>query len=327
MRKLIGPKVIKTTVEETQKRKADCLIGFQQRDIPVALKASRELKLPGLTSFQNQHTFHGRWPLPRLKESVFARLVRDKLTMGICTSPAVQEELIHRFRVPLEKTCVIYNGVEVVNFPEVDSQETIRIRSEFGVGSDELMLVNVGRIDPQKGLDTLAKSFAEVKKKYPRRKVKLVQVGDVISGPNEHNVRKYRDMVAAYIKLQKLEDSFILAGWRNDCPSILKAADIYVHSAIWEGWSLAVVEAMGARLPSIQTDCCGIPEHYEQGRHGYIVPSGNVESLANAMSQMIEFPAEKRREIGEAGFQFAAEYFEIRKTSQRFVKLVEENLN
>ena len=41
----------------------------------------------------------------------------------------------------------------------------------------------------------------------------------------------------------------------------------------------------------------------------------------------MHFTGEKRSEIGEAGFQFAAEYFEIQKTSQRFVRLVEEYLN
>ncbi|QDU81413.1 Spore coat protein SA [Polystyrenella longa] len=326
MNKLIGPAVIKNTVEQARKYTLDCLIGFQQRDIPVALKASKELNLPALTSFQNQHTFHGRWPLPKLKESIFARLVRKELTLGICTSPAVQEEVVQRFKVLRKKTCVVYNGVEVLNFPEVSPEACQLVRDEFGIASDELMLINVGRIDPQKGLETLAQAVVQFKKSHPDQKFKLIQVGDVIAGPNQQNILKYREKLVDYVKSHGLADCFIMAGWRNDCPTLLKAADIYVHSAIWEGWSLAVVEAMGARLPSIQTDCCGVPEHYEQGKHGFIVPKGDASALSNAMAQMIEFSAEKRSEIGEAGFQFAAEYFEIQKTSQRFVQLVEENL-
>ncbi|MCA9040372.1 MAG: glycosyltransferase family 4 protein [Planctomycetaceae bacterium] len=327
MNRLIGPTVIRKTVEQARQKKANCLIGFQQRDIPVALKASRELNLPGITSFQNQHTFHGRWPMPLLKETVFARLVRQKLTMGICTSPVVQEEVIQRFRVPEERTSVVYNGVEVLNFPEVSGEACQMVRNEFGIAADELMMINVGRIDPQKGLETLVSAVAQLKQAHPERKFKLIQVGDVIAGPNQQNILKYRDKIVASVKSNGLEETFIMAGWRNDCPTLLKAADMYVHSAVWEGWSLAVVEAMGARLPTIQTDCCGVPEHYEQGKHGYIVPKNDPAALAKAMTEMMHFTGEKRSEIGEAGFQFAAEYFEIQKTSQRFVRLVEEYLN
>lgn len=327
LKELIGPTVIRQTMDEARRLKANCLIGFQQRDIPVALKVSEALKLPGITSFQNQHLFHGRWPVPKLKEFVFSRLVRQKLTMGICTSPVVQSEVVNRFRVPAERTCVVYNGVEVVNFPDVSDEDCRRVRDEFGLSIDELMLINVGRIDPQKGLETLAKAITRVRELLPGKKFKLIQVGDVIAGPNRQNTLKYKERIVHYIKSHGLEENFDMAGWRNDCPTLLKAADIYVHSAHWEGWSLAVVEAMGARLPSIQTDCCGIPENYEQGKHGFIVPKEDPEALARATVEMMSFSDEQRKEIGEAGFRFAAEYFEIQKTSRRFVQLVEEYLN
>lgn len=327
LNKLIGPAVIRKTRDEAKRLRADCLIGFQQRDIPVALKVSRALNLPGITSFQNQHLFHGRWPLPRLKETIFSRLVRQKLTMGICTSPVVQSEVVHRFRVPEDRTSVIYNGVEVVNFPEVSSDDCQRVRAEFEIGPDELMLINVGRIDPQKGLETLAEAVSRVKEIVPERKFKLIQVGDVVPGPNHQNILKYKQRLVEFVRSHGIENNFIMAGWRNDCPVLLKAADLYVHSAEWEGWSLAVVEAMGARLPSIQTDCCGIPDHYEQGKHGFIVPRGDAEALAGATAAMMRFSDEERKAIGQAGHDFAAEYFEIQKTSRRFVQLVEQYLN
>jgi glycosyltransferase involved in cell wall biosynthesis len=75
------------------------------------------------------------------------------------------------------------------------------------------------------------------------------------------------------------------AGWRDDVPAILHAADAYVHSSLWEGppLPLAMLEAMASRLPFIGTDCSGYPAGFQNGRHGFIVPTGRAGELARAM--------------------------------------------
>ena len=315
------PSVIAKTARIAAGFGADVVIGVNARDRAVALKTATRLKLPGVLSLQNRHHFHGPLFVPRLKEAYYRRAMQNDLTMAICSSPAVEEEMRERFSVSSERTCVVYNGVDVINFPDFSDNEKQQVREKFQIGPDELMLVNVGRIDIQKGLEVLTRAFKEVIDSG--RKAKLIQVGDVHDGPNAVQMSAYFSSLKSYLQENNLADRFIFAGWRNDCPLLLRAADMYVHSAQWEGWPLSVVEAMGAALPVIMTDCSGRPEGFIDCEHGIIVPRNDVAALAAAMKTFIDLPAQDRNEIGQRGRQFATDHFEISRTGRKFVEIVE----
>ncbi|MCA9040371.1 MAG: glycosyltransferase family 4 protein [Planctomycetaceae bacterium] len=315
------PSVISKAARIAGEFGADCIIGVNARDRAVALKTATRLKVSGVLSLQNKHHFHGPLFVPRLKESYYRKAMQNHLTMAICSSPAVEEEMQERFSIPQTRTCVVYNGVDVENFPEASTEEIARIRESFQIQPDELMLVNVGRIDKQKGLEILVQAFREII--LSGKKARLIQVGDVLEGPNAVEMTAYFNSLKTFLKEHQLEDQFIFAGWRNDCPLLLRAADIYVHSAQWEGWPLSVVEAMGASCPVIMTDCSGRPAGFTDLEHGIIVPKNHVAALAEAMQTMMGLSSEERSRIGEQGHQFAVEHFEITRTSRKFVEIVE----
>jgi glycosyltransferase involved in cell wall biosynthesis len=107
---------------------------------------------------------------------------------------------------------------------------------------------------------------------------------------------------------------------------LLAGADAYVHAARWEGWPLAVLEAMAAARPTITTDCCGRPEGFRDGVHGQVVPSGDVGALRDAMLRMASMDADAREAAGRAVRALAEEHYDIRDVSKRFVGMVEELL-
>ncbi|QDU81412.1 Spore coat protein SA [Polystyrenella longa] len=316
------PSVITKTAKIASEFGADCVIGVNARDRSVALKTANRLKLPGVLSLQNMHHFHGPMFVPRLKESYYRKAMQNHLTMGICSSTAVEDEMRERFSIPEERTCVVYNGVDVLNFPKATDEEIQQTRDAFQLQPDELMLVNIGRIDIQKGLEVLTSAFQQII--ASGRKAKLIQVGDVLDGPNAAEMTNHFNSLKAFLKEHQLDDRFLFAGWRNDCPLLLRSADIYVHSAHWEGWPLSVVEAMGAELPVIMTDCSGRPAGFNDFEHGVIVPKNDPAALAGAVNKMIDLPAEERERIGQQGYQFALDNFEITRTGKKFVEIVEQ---
>jgi len=132
--------------------------------------------------------------------------------------------------------------------------------------------VNVGRFSFQKGQDILLKAFAELYK--VRENVKLKVVG---YGQGEAELRDQ-------IRRLHLEDVVSVEHYPDNPSPALAASDVYVSTSRWEGWSLAICEALRFGLPVISTDCeFGPSDILVDRRLGLLVPVDGGEDLVNAM--------------------------------------------
>ena len=84
-----------------------------------------------------------------------------------------------------------------------------------------------------------------------------------------------------------LQDVFHFAGFRDNVPAILMSLDCFVLSSRWEGFSLAVLEAMAAGLPVIATRVTGAAEAVVDGQTGILVDVGDVHGLADAVCKLV----------------------------------------
>ncbi|TIX90874.1 glycosyltransferase [Rhizobium sp. P44RR-XXIV] len=132
--------------------------------------------------------------------------------------------------------------------------------------------VNVGRFSVQKGQDILLRAFAELHK--VRENVKLKVVG---YGPGEAELRDQ-------IKRLNLETVVSVEHYPDNPSPALAASDVYVSTSRWEGWSLAICEALRFGLPVVSTDCeFGPSDILVDRRLGLLVPVAGGEELVNAM--------------------------------------------
>jgi glycosyltransferase involved in cell wall biosynthesis len=131
---------------------------------------------------------------------------------------------------------MIPNGVPLYDLSRrVVIRETKR--ADLGIAGDELLVIAVGKMAPQKRpLEFLARA-AEVLIHFP--KAKFLWVGDGVLA------EAWDQWVAA----RHLGKSIYRLPWRNDVPSLLLAADVFLHVAEFEGFPLAILEAMSAGLP------------------------------------------------------------------------------
>jgi glycosyltransferase involved in cell wall biosynthesis len=136
----------------------------------------------------------------------------------------------------------------------------------------DVTFVNVGRFAYQKGQDMLISAFSELTK--ARQNVRLKLVG---YGPDEV---KLRDQV----RRLKLE-SLVSFEYFPDSPSpALTASDIFVSTSRWEGWSLAICEALRFGMPVISTDCqFGPSDILVDQRLGRLVAPDSRDDLVAAM--------------------------------------------
>lgn len=137
--------------------------------------------------------------------------------------------------------------------------------------------VNVGRYDFQKGQDILIRAFAKL---YARRKdVSLNLVG--------HGSDKAA--LTAQIQALNMSNVIKLAHHPENPQKALDTSDVFVATSRWEGWSLAICEALRCGLPVISTDCeFGPSDILVDQRLGRLVPPNDEDALVRAMIHYCE---------------------------------------
>jgi glycosyltransferase involved in cell wall biosynthesis len=108
-------------------------------------------------------------------------------------------------------------------------------------------------------------------------------------------------------------------GKRIDTLEILSVTDIFVLPSLWEGMSIALLEAMASGVPVIATNVGSNPEVVTNGINGFIVPPKDSKSLADKMGELL-VDSRKATDMGFQGRTIVKEYFGI----DRLVKKHEE---
>lgn len=147
-------------------------------------------------------------------------------------------------------------------------------RAEWGVLDEDVVVVNLSCLKPQKApLDFVAAAAAALRES-PRLFFVLVGDGEL------------RPAVEEAVARAGIGDRFVLAGWRDDVPELLRGADVFALTSLWEGLPRAVVQARLAGLPVVATTVNGIPEAVEDGRTGFLVAPGDVEGTASLLARL-----------------------------------------
>lgn len=164
--------------------------------------------------------------------------------------------------------------------------------------------IAVGRLCPQKGFDLLMKAWNllpdEIKNTWSLR-----IYGD---GPD----RKY---------LQKLKDDLQLDRVQICHPTAqifkrMQESSLFLFSSLYEGFGLALAEAIALGLPCVSFDCpCGPRELITSRRHGILVPLGDVKSFAHSIQEMAQ-SRQKREEVG----MYGREQIQLKLNTQRIME-------
>ena len=137
--------------------------------------------------------------------------------------------------------------------------------------SETVKIAMVARFDRQKDHITLIEAFKDLN-------AELILIGD---GPS---LNKTRDRVN---KLG-IDNKVSFLGFRQDIAEILAEVHIYTLISHWEGLPCTIIEAMRAGLPVVASDVGGVKEIVLEGQTGYVVPRGDVATLKNRLSYLLE---------------------------------------
>jgi glycosyltransferase involved in cell wall biosynthesis len=193
----------------------------------------------------------------------------------------------------------VYHGIEPPLTLERE-REGKQIRQELGLGPEDFIVGNVGRLALQKGQRHLVAAMPFLLERVPRAHAVIAGGGDL----------------EAYLRDLALEvgvaERVHVLGPRKDVPALMHAMDVFAMPSIWEGFGLVLLEAMAAGRPVVASRVATIPEVVVDGQTGLLVPAGDPLALAEAIARLAADPA-LARQLGEAGRDRLRRHFSIDK--------------
>lgn len=214
----------------------------------------------------------------------------------IVITEELRDHAIKEFGFPPENIHVINYGLNLDPFTNAIPGVREKIRDELKIDQTIPLIGLVGRVNPDKGQLQMIEAMSIIKKSIP--KACLLIVGD---GPSLH------ECIAKTKKLE-LSGSIVFTGQRSDIPEILQSVDLVTVPSIWkEGFGFVALEAISAGKPVVASNSGGLPNTVVDGVTGTLVPSGDIEKLAEAILDLLSNP-EKMKEFSKAGRAHASSF-------------------
>jgi len=213
------------------------------------------------------------------KHRVAYRLMRSSFDLVLTVSDEVRRYCIEADGLAPHKVATLYNGVELEYLTRSNGGRSLR--EQFGFESSAPVVLTVANISKVKGIDVLIKVAARVAHEIPD--VLFVIVGANVDG-------EYFKTIEVQIVELGMQRNVRLVGQTENVASFLKMADVFFLPSRSEGFSNALIEAMGCGLPCVATDVGGNSEAIRDGVSGFIVENENAESAADRILKLLREP-------------------------------------
>lgn len=172
------------------------------------------------------------------------------------------------------------------------------------------IILNVGRLDPQKDQNILIESFAHIAKKHPEWHLRILGEGAL------------KNSLKQKIQELGLGDRITLVGTTKDIHAEYIKAHIFAITSLYESFGMATAEAMSFGLPAIGfSDCPGTNELIISNYNGILVEGRSSITFANHLSKLIESP--EQRKILAANGVHSVERFHPNKVIDMWVNVIE----
>jgi glycosyltransferase involved in cell wall biosynthesis len=235
------------------------------------------------------------------------RVLTRRARRVICITEALARFNREVVGIPAEKLRVVHYGLDAPPEPwgPADGPD---------LPPETPVLLSICRLVPQKGVDVAIEALALVRERHPG--AQLVVLGE---GP-------LRSELASLAARLEIEDAVSLPGRVGDVAWWLRRAAVLVHPARWEGFGLALLEAMLSERPVVASAVSAIPEIVVDGETGRLVLPDDPVALADAIGDLLDHPA-RASAMGAAGRALALADFSVEGMAERTAGVYEEVLS
>lgn len=273
------------------------------------------------------HTYHGNvfeGYFSNFKNKIILlieRFLAKHSTKIIAISKLQSNDLIFKYKICKKgKIEIIPLGFDLNKFTKNIKIKREKLRKEFNVMDDAILITIVGRVVPIKNHQLFIDAVNYCKKNSTRR-IKAVIVGD---GSDTMKIINYvidNKLSYSYKELNK-DCDILFTSWRSDIDSILAASDIVCLTSLNEGTPVSIIESMASETASISTNVGGVSDIIENNVSG-IFCSKEVKDYSENLLRLIE-DDDLRLKLAKNGKSISLENYNFKKLVSSIETLYQE---
>ncbi|QZT37235.1 glycosyltransferase family 4 protein [Halosquirtibacter xylanolyticus] len=250
------------------------------------------------------------------------RLTYNCASLVLPNSNGLYEFILSEKLVSCDKSEVIgfgsSNGIDTSFFSidKIMPHTKVLLREKYTIRQDDVVLLFVGRLVGDKGINELVASFKNIQQKHSNLKLLLV-------GPREDHL----DPLESETINEILNNPYIVeAGWQGDVRPFMAISDMLVFPSYREGFPNVVMQAGAMGLPSIVTDINGCNEIIVNDQNGVIIPPKDSQALTKACLNLIE-DDNKRIRYASCAREMIQNRYEQQYVWSKMLKMYKEQLD
>ncbi len=249
-----------------------------------------------------------------VQSKIMAARLLDRFTSRWCggiiaVSNLVRDSAVRRLGYPADKISVLYNPVDLSEIGDFMSRETLL--AELVLPADSQLLLNVGRLSPQKGLIHAIRAIPAVLAQFPA--AHLLSIG--AKGDPAHLA-----VIEREIERLGISGSVHLLGERRNVKDYLHHCDIFVFPSEFEGLGIALAEAMAAGCPCVVSNIRPLSEFVIDGVNGILVEPGKPDHLSAKITELLG-DEQLRKRLGNEARRTALELFDPQSAAQKLAQI------
>ena len=206
----------------------------------------------------------------------------------------------------------LLNGVAVEKFNR-SREDGKRIREEYGIAEDAVVIGTVAVFRFQKRLKEWIDVFKAMEMKFPG--IRGIIVGDGM----------LKDEVMKYLNESGMQGKIVTPGLQTEVRPWFSAMDIFMMSSVFEGLPIAMLEAMSMECAIVSTDAGGIKEVIRNEIDGFTVPVNEWKKLKEPLTYLVGHP-EKIKEYGVNARRRIVDAFSIKAMVRATENIYEQTL-
>ena len=278
--------------------KFDCVHSITPKAGLISMIAAWSLGVPN-----RFHTFTGQvWVTKTGLFKYFLKFL-DKLIFRLSTFSLVDSESQRQFlikeNVISDSNSLVLglgsiSGVNINKF-KINNISRVMIRDKYKFSNDDLVLLFLGRLNYDKGIEELIDAFSKLSKQHDN--VKLLLVGPNEGDYSQKNVKKLGI------------DNIYYVGSTTEPELYYSASDVFILPSHREGFGTVVLEASAAKIPSVVSNIYGLSDAVIDGETGLLHKSKDSNDLLNKINRVIN-DNELRFRLGNNAYKRVLDFYQ-----------------
>ncbi|NIJ53721.1 glycosyltransferase [Dyadobacter arcticus] len=241
---------------------------------------------------------HSKWK-KQLVTLLYQKRLLGKADLIQINNTDEEEDVIRYLGYRPKNMVIVPNGMKLSDYESLPAKGTFRAKNQ--ITSDQQMILFMGRLNIKKGLDLLLPAFKQIQEQLPTAIL-------ILAGPNDG----YQAETEDFIQRNNLDDRIKLVGMLTDTlkKEALADADLFVLPSYSEGFSIAVLEAMTCKIPTVVSDRVGFGDYIRRYESSYFTPLSS-EGVAAGILKILQDKS-YAEELRNRAYRMVTENFDIK---------------